>query len=292
MFHKQKANQRLHLSAAKNAAPGEAKRYTGNSHKMKITFTKFCFLLSIISLLNVCGNSGIYKAIPGEVYSHKTGEIKLHLETKELFTVYATYDWSICNKDAFKKEMKYFYMRTLKPRIENRLIDTMKLVAAYIQDANIFFSDTTRIEIQIELSNILKPKGLCAEKLKIYPYNKSLNQNGAKDAPPVLSNIGMVVADEKKKEICAPYKNMPFSEAKILFDEKSLEASSLGEQLIESQKNGIPGINPESVAVAVPIGKIFIEMYSICKCNLELFRTKDCKEFVDQMNKSFKAKKN
>ena len=148
---------------------------------MTITFSKYTLLICFITLLNACGKSYANEAIPGVFYPHKTEEKLVILNSRESFKVYATYNWSICDKDVFIKELKYFYIDTLEPRIELRLINTIRLVAANIQNADIFFSDKTLNKIKIETSSTLSKKGLCIENLKIYPYNKSLQPTA--DAP-------------------------------------------------------------------------------------------------------------
>ena len=134
-------------------------------------FKKYCFIVSFIFLINACGKSDVDMAIPGNIYSHKTKEIKLLLNTREFISTYATYKWAICNKRAFKD---HYYKQTIEQRIEVELIDTMRDVASRLQSSSAFFSDITAEKIKKELSNSINEKGLCVAKLKLYPYNKSL----------------------------------------------------------------------------------------------------------------------
>ena len=141
---------------------------------MALAIRKQYFFLFIIPLLVACGYSNIDEAVPGKFYPHKTEDTLLLFKTRDTITVYATYNWSICDKDTFISEIRYFYIKTLKLRIELELVNTMRLIAANVSNADMFFSHSTTKEIQNNFSRSIKAKGLCVEKLEIFPYNKSL----------------------------------------------------------------------------------------------------------------------
>lgn len=140
----------------------------------KICLRPIQSLLVVFPFFIACGDSGSNIAIPGNIYAHKTNEIKLLLRTRQFVTVFATIEWSICKKKAFEAEIKYFYLQSLNTRIEHELMDAMREVAANIENTNMLFSDATNAEIKRELSDSLKHKGLCVGRIKIYPYNKTI----------------------------------------------------------------------------------------------------------------------
>jgi len=105
-----------------------------------------------------------------------------------------------------------------------------------------------------------------------------------------LLSFGKAFAEEVKEDRCAPYRDVPFNEAKTTLLEKSQKANSLGVKLEAFQKSGVPDTDPESAAVAIPLGRTLGEMYSMCNCNIKLSSTSDCKAFVKMMNETIYAK--